>query len=144
MHLHQLLPIILNIILIAILLFSKTLGDELVYYLSYGVSFAGILQFFFYIFVKKFYALKLYFSFKKKTDIDGLKKYFLKNCYQVFFLLVLLQINILVGTIIASFQSSAVSYLYYADRIYQINLSYSRYCDRCRDFTSTYQNKHSI
>ena len=33
------------------------------------------------------------------------------------------QINILVGTIIASFQSSAVSYLYYADRVYQINLA---------------------
>tara|TARA_B100001093_G_C26660839_1_gene941699 strand:- start:144 stop:1022 length:879 start_codon:yes stop_codon:yes gene_type:complete len=33
------------------------------------------------------------------------------------------QINILIGTIIASFQTSAVSYLYYADRIYQINLA---------------------
>ena len=33
------------------------------------------------------------------------------------------QINILVGTIIASFLASAVSYLYYADRIYQINLA---------------------
>ena len=29
----------------------------------------------------------------------------------------------MVGTIIASFQTSAVSYLYYADRIYQINLA---------------------
>ena len=29
----------------------------------------------------------------------------------------------MVGTIIASFQASAVSYLYYADRIYQINLA---------------------
>ena len=33
------------------------------------------------------------------------------------------QINILIGTIIASFQASAVSYLYYADRVYQINLA---------------------
>ena len=33
------------------------------------------------------------------------------------------QINILVGTIIASFQTGAVSYLYYADRVYQINLA---------------------
>ena len=33
------------------------------------------------------------------------------------------RVNILVGTIIASFQASAVSYLYYADRIYQINLA---------------------
>jgi len=29
----------------------------------------------------------------------------------------------LVGTIIASFQAGAVSYLYYADRVYQINLA---------------------
>ena len=29
----------------------------------------------------------------------------------------------MVGTIIASFEASAVSYLYYADRIYQINLA---------------------
>ena len=29
----------------------------------------------------------------------------------------------MVGTIIASFQAGAVSYLYYADRIYQINLA---------------------
>jgi putative peptidoglycan lipid II flippase len=33
------------------------------------------------------------------------------------------QINILIGTIIASFQTGAVSYLYYADRVYQINLA---------------------
>ena len=33
-----------------------------------------------------------------------------------------MQINIMVGTIIASFQASAVSYLYYADRVYQLPL----------------------
>ena len=37
-------PILLNVILIIVLLFSKALGDELVYYLSYGVSLAGFLQ----------------------------------------------------------------------------------------------------
>jgi putative peptidoglycan lipid II flippase len=33
------------------------------------------------------------------------------------------QINIMIGTIIASFQSGAVSYLYYADRIYELPLA---------------------
>ena len=54
----------------------------------------------------------------------------LAGILQVFFLIFpsilssgVTQINILVGTIIASFESSAVSYLYYADRIYQINLA---------------------
>ena len=42
-------PIILNIILIGILFFSKFLGDELVYYLSYGVSLAIFCNYFFYI-----------------------------------------------------------------------------------------------
>ena len=32
------------------------------------------------------------------------------------------QLNIMIGTIIASFQAGAVSYLYYADRIYQLPL----------------------
>ena len=35
----------------------------------------------------------------------------------------LLQINILIGTVIASYESGAISYLYYADRIYQLPLA---------------------
>ena len=37
-------PIILNVVLIGILFFGKLLGDDLIYYLSYGVSIAGFLQ----------------------------------------------------------------------------------------------------
>ena len=60
-------PIILNIVLIIILFFSKFIGDELVYYLSYGVSLAGLLQLLFlYKLVRKFYSLK--FNFKIKAD----------------------------------------------------------------------------
>ena len=113
-------PIILNIILIGVLLFSKSLGDNLVFYLSYGVSFAGFLQLvFLYKFVRKFYSLKL--DFKIKTDSKI--KVFFKKLLPSIFASGVTQINILVGTIIASFQASAVSYLYYADRIYQINLA---------------------
>ena len=113
-------PIILNIILIGILFFSKFLGDELVYYLSYGVSLAGIFQLLFlYKYVNKFYSLKFNFKFK----IDNKVKIFFKKLLPSIFSSGITQINILVGTIIASFQASAVSYLYYADRIYQINLA---------------------
>ena len=53
-------PIILNIVLIAVLFFGNYLGDKIVYYLSYGVSFAGFLQLvFLYKFVRKFESLKL-------------------------------------------------------------------------------------
>ena len=113
-------PILLNIILIIVLLFSKVLGDELVYYLSYGVSLAGFLQLIFlYFFVKKFFSLK----FNLKLGVDKKVKFFFRKLLPSIFSSGVTQINILVGTIIASFQASAVSYLYYADRIYQINLA---------------------
>ena len=58
-------PIILNLVLIGILFFGKYLNDDIVYYLSYGVSIAGFLQLIFlYKFVKKFYSLKFNFKFK--------------------------------------------------------------------------------
>ena len=113
-------PIILNLILIIILCFGKYLNDELVYYLSYGVSLAGFIQLvFLYQFVKKFYVIKLNF----KLRINYKVRFFFKKLLPSIFSSGVTQINILIGTIIASFQASAVSYLYYADRIYQINLA---------------------
>ena len=113
-------PIILNVVLIGILIFGKYLGDDIIYYLSYGVSFAGFLQLIFlYKFVSKFYTIKFNFNFK----INNKVKFFFKKLLPSIFSSGVTQINILVGTIIASFQASAVSYLYYADRIYQINLA---------------------
>ncbi len=113
-------PIILNIVLVLVLLFSTSLGDKLVFYLSYGVSLAGFLQLIFlYKFVRKHYSLKINFKIKISEKV----KTFFKKLVPSIFSSGVTQINILVGTIIASFQASAVSYLYYADRIYQINLA---------------------
>jgi putative peptidoglycan lipid II flippase len=113
-------PIILNIILILILFFGKSLNDYLVYYLSYGVTFAGLLQLIFlYFYVKKYFKLCFSFSFKISKKV----KIFFRKLIPSIFSSGVTQINILIGTIIASFQAGAVSYLYYADRIYQINLA---------------------
>ncbi len=113
-------PIILNILLIGCLLYADYLEDSLVYYLSYAVTIAGIIQFLFLlIIVKKYFIPKIEFEFK----IDSKVKLFFKKLLPSIFSSGVTQINILVGTIIASFQASAVSYLYYADRIYQINLA---------------------
>jgi len=113
-------PIILNILLIGVLFFGKLLDDQLVYYLSYSVTISGILQFIFlYLFVKKYFLPK----FNLHIKIDNKIKFFFKKLFPSIFSSGVTQINILVGTIIASFQASAVSYLYYADRIYQINLA---------------------
>ena len=113
-------PIILNLVLIGVLLFGKLLDDQIVYYLSYGVSIAGFLQIIFlYQYVKKFYSIKFSLNIKLTKPV----KTFFKKLLPSIFSSGVTQINILVGTIIASFQASAVSYLYYADRIYQINLA---------------------
>ena len=55
-------PIILNLILIIILFFGKFLDDNLIYYLSYGVSIAGLLQLFFlFFYFSNFYYIKINF-----------------------------------------------------------------------------------
>ena len=113
-------PIILNIILIGTLFYGNFLNDRLVYYLAYAVTISGFIQLIFlYSFVKKFYLP----IFSLKIVIDQKIKNFFKKLLPSIFSSGVTQINILVGTIIASFQASAVSYLYYADRIYQINLA---------------------
>jgi len=113
-------PIILNLVLIGILFFGKYLGDEIIYNLSYGVSIAGFMQLvFLFKSVKKFFLVRFNFKFTINEQI----KNFFKKLLPSIFSSGVTQINILVGTIIASFQASAVSYLYYADRIYQINLA---------------------
>tara|TARA_A100001011_G_scaffold395947_1_gene492410 strand:+ start:28 stop:1557 length:1530 start_codon:yes stop_codon:yes gene_type:complete len=113
-------PIILNVVLIIILVFGKLLNDNLVYYLSYGVTLSGFLQLIFlYFFVKKYFK----FEFNLKFSISNKVKIFFNKLIPSIFSSGVTQINILVGTIIASFQASAVSYLYYADRIYQVNLA---------------------
>ena len=113
-------PIILNIILIISILVSYLKGYNIARQLSYGVTIAGIVQLIFLVFFTfRFYVPKIRLSFK----INNRVKFFFKKLLPSIFSSGVTQINILVGTIIASFQSGAVSYLYYADRVYQINLA---------------------
>ena len=67
----------------------------------------------------KFYKPNLKMNFKITSRV----KFFFRKLLPSILSSGVTQINILVGTIIASFQSGAVSYLYYADRVYQINLA---------------------
>ncbi len=113
-------PIILNIILIGSLFFSQWFNISDVLTLSYAVSLAGFLQ----LLVLLFFVKK---NFKPilsiKIKIDEQIKFFFRKLLPSIFSSGVTQINILVGTIIASFQAGAVSYLYYADRVYQMNLA---------------------
>jgi len=113
-------PIILNVILILSLLVSYFFNLNFAKQLSYGVTLGGIIQFIFLAyFTKNYYKPSIQF----KLRINRKVKNFFKKLLPSVLASGVTQINILVGTIIASFETSAVSYLYYADRVYQINLA---------------------
>ena len=113
-------PIFLNLILILSLVVSYYLNLDYAINLSYGVSVSGLIQLVFLIFFSfKYYQPSLTFKNKVRQKV----KFFLKKLLPSIFSSGVIQISILVGTIIASFQAGAVSYLYYADRVYQINLA---------------------
>jgi len=113
-------PIILNIVLILSLLISYFFNLNFAKQLSYGVTLAGIVQLLFLMFfTKRYYKPSIEFKIRLSNKV----KFFFKKLLPSILSSGVTQINILVGTIIASFEASAVSYLYYADRIYQINLA---------------------
>ena len=113
-------PIILNIVLIFSLITSYYFNLNYAKQLSYGVTFAGIAQLLFLFYITlKFYNPTLNLKVKTKGKV----KFFFKKLLPSILSSGVTQINILIGTIIASFEAGAVSYLYYADRIYQINLA---------------------
>ena len=114
------LPIVLNIVLILAVISAFYFDENILTVLSISVIIAGILQL----------ALLLYSIHKNNIKITFFKIFNtngLKNFSKLFipsiFSSGLLQINILIGTIIASYEAGAVSYLYYADRIYQLPLA---------------------
>ena len=113
-------PIFLNIILIISLIISYLFNLNFAKQLSYAVTISGIIQLLFLIiFTKKYYKP----SFDLKVKLSNKVKLFFKKLLPSILSSGVTQINILIGTIIASFEASAVSYLYYADRIYQLNLA---------------------
>jgi len=114
------LPIVLNIVLILAVLTAHFLEENILIMLSSSVIIAGLLQLLLLIFSIKENNIQI--SFLNKFNKDELKK-FSKLFIPSIFSSGLLQINILIGTIIASYQAGAVSYLYYADRIYQLPLA---------------------
>ena len=112
-------PVLLNIILIAVLVVSGDLFPSAGHALSWGVAGAGAAQF-----------LSLVFAAHRAGLTLRLPRpRFNADMRRLFALMVpgaigagVTQINLLIGTIIASFIPGAVSYLYYGERIYQFPL----------------------
>tara|TARA_E500000075_G_C6993493_1_gene324956 strand:- start:923 stop:2458 length:1536 start_codon:yes stop_codon:yes gene_type:complete len=118
------MPIFLNLSMIITLLILINLNvpnsKQSVFYLTLSFSLSGLIQL----------LLCLYGCYKngyipsiRIPNISKNIKNFLHLCFPAIVAGGVIQINILIGTIIASFQDSAVSYLYYADRIYQLPLA---------------------
>ena len=122
---------LLNLSLIAALLLSKdATQSETVYYLSYGVVIGGLLQLFAHIVaIKKMGLMKLvYGGFKhlkhKSSHIKTETKSFRKNFFPAMWGNSTAQVSAFLDTFLASFLvTGSISYLYYANRIFQLPLA---------------------
>jgi putative peptidoglycan lipid II flippase len=112
-------PVLLNVIyLIALLIVIPYVNDS-IHVLAFSVALAGLAQF-----ILVFYAVR-----RIPVNIKAVRPRLTQAVRKLFRLMGpglitggAQQINLLVGTIIASTQAGAVSYLYYADRVYQLPL----------------------
>jgi putative peptidoglycan lipid II flippase len=116
-------PIVLNVVLIGVL-FVVTLGEfgasaQTGRILVWGVSAAGLLQLVLLVIATR--RAGFVFQVKRPRLTAPVKRLITLGIPGVI-AGGITQVNLLIGTIIASLQASAVSYLYYADRVYQLPL----------------------
>jgi len=114
-------PILLNLVfLVGLGVFVAWQHSEVpAHVLAWCVAIAGVLQF-----------MMLYGACKKNGYHVRLQKPVLDSSMKKLFLLMgpgvlaagIQQINLLVGSVIASFKQGAISWLYYSDRVYQLPL----------------------
>ena len=116
-------PVVLNIILIAVLAWLALENQHGTLFsgetLAWGVCFAGFAQLFMLWWAARRAGVTLQIRAPRLTP--GVRKLIRLGIPGVIAGGVT-QINLLIGSIIASFSAGAVSYLYYADRIYQLPL----------------------
>ncbi len=122
---------LLNLSLIGALLLSEDKSQsQIVYYLSFGVVIGGVLQLFVhFLAIKKLGLLKLllggakYFKTKAKTIKNDTKK-FQKEFFPAMWGNSTAQVSAFLDTFLASFLvTGSISYLYYANRIFQLPLA---------------------
>ena len=116
-------PVLLNIVLIAVMLAATFLGvgnsPDAGIILAWGVAVAGTLQLL--MLAIAAYRAGIGLGFRRPRLTPDVRRLLALGVPGVIAGGVT-QINIAVGTVIASLQAGAVSYLYYADRIYQLPL----------------------
>jgi putative peptidoglycan lipid II flippase len=112
------MPVMLNIMLICALLGSIWYGNSIILYVMAGtVVLSGIIQFFVLLarIRSKHFGLRLIVPHWNGQIKSMFKRFCVSLVGSGFY-----QISIIVGTLVASFESGAVSWLYYSDRIVQL------------------------
>ena len=116
---------LLNLSLIGALLISQNMHSyDITFYLSYGVLYGGILQVFVHLIaIKKKNLLKI-FTFKKKKKKEEEQKSFYKNFLSAAMGSSTAHLSAFLDTWLASFLiTGSISYLYYANRVFQLPLA---------------------
>ncbi len=112
-------PILLNVILITGLVGFIDMAATPGHVLAWGVAAAGLGQFVWLAVVTRRVGIRLKLRRPRLTpEVRRLLRLMVPGAATAG----VMQINLLVGTIIATLQAEAVSYLYYADRVYQLPL----------------------
>jgi putative peptidoglycan lipid II flippase len=113
-------PIMLNVTMIAALLLVAPHSGLTGLALSWAMAIAGIIQFLW--MVIACHRANMALSLPRPRLTDGVKR-LLRLMVPGILGSSVMQVNLLIGTMIATSQPAAVSYLYYADRIYQLPLA---------------------
>lgn len=113
-------PIMLNVTMILALVFVAPATGLTGLALSWAVAVAGIIQFLWMVIACHRAGMALALPWPRLTP--GVKR-LLKLMLPGIMGSSVMQVNLLIGTMIATTQPAAVSYLYYADRIYQLPLA---------------------
>ena len=114
------LPIVLNLCIVLYVIFSKNLSEDKVIYLCWTLLVGGVIQLSLLLLVtdREFW----HSSINIRSGLSDIKR-FLKLIAPTFFSQTFIQINALVGIVFASFVEGAVSYIYFADRVYMFPLT---------------------
>ncbi|MDC0222877.1 murein biosynthesis integral membrane protein MurJ, partial [Gammaproteobacteria bacterium] len=114
------LQIILNCAIIFSIIISGTFSETNIVFLSWSVIVGGVIQtVFLSVAVDKAF-WKVFLSTKR--NYFSIKKFF-KLLWPTFLSSTLLQFNMIIVLLLASYEAGAVSYLYYAERMYYLPLS---------------------
>ena len=112
-------PVILNIVIVAALLIAWAINSDIIVWLVWSIPTAGIFQLSLLWLATRRTGIKITLAVPKwNKDIAKLIKIAIPAALAGG----VLQINLLVGQLVASQETGAISFLYFADRLYQLPL----------------------